>query len=151
MKIEKKLITIEKNVYVADDGKEFASKSECEQHEKDLLEKKNAIVVNELPQFYCYPDEIDSEYDINFYYVRNEAELDAVKQYSFSDPDAIGWGYEVTAFPCWIRVVVEGDYGCGCICSFEDEFASAQRYIMELKNKKAKAEALFHLYDGGKT
>ena len=39
MKIETKSITIERPVFIADDGREFVDREDCEAHEMELLEK----------------------------------------------------------------------------------------------------------------
>lgn len=147
MRVERKLVTIEEVAYVSEDGMVFASESECQQHEKDLVFQKSCVVVKDLPYFSCSPENVDIDNSITFYFVRNEAELDAVMHHSFYDEDAEGWSFEAPAYPCWIRVLVNGDTGCGYISTFDEEVASAEGYVRELKKEKAKVEALFHLVD----
>lgn len=142
MRVERKLVTTEKVTYVSEDGLVFTSESECQQHEKDLVFQKSCVVVKDLPHFSCYPGDVDTDFEITFYFVRNEAELDAVMHHSFYDEDAMGWSFEAPAYPCWIRVLVNGDTGCGYIITFDEEVASAEGYVRKLKEEKAKTEAM---------
>lgn len=94
--------TYEVNTYIADDGKEFATKADCEKYES-LLKKKeaeNALRELRIPELdditplHSDPDDFTSYHSFHWYKVENEEDVDKLEQ-MYEDA-----GYIINSFDC---------------------------------------------------
>lgn len=111
MRIEKE----PRSVYIAEDGKRFESKTECEDYERALERKNNfkalkgkvdaiECIENSYPPFgYSYVD--DERYEYRWYKPKNQEEVDALNRFFNVD---VGNGDE--AVGRWVGVEIDGDY-----------------------------------------
>lgn len=134
MKVVERVVERKEKVYVASDGREFFSEGECEAYEFRILYDEAQKAVSQIPKASCNPPG-DSGYDRSYrlYYVRNADELDAVKQYEFTNPDAAGHEFEPKSYPCWVRTSAEVDTGYGDMDSIDEVIREAEGYLRELR------------------
>lgn len=140
MRTETRTRNTEYKVYIAEDGIEFYNEKACQNHEGLIRQKQAAITVSKIPKFHMYPNDIDMDAEVTFYRVANHDELEAIKARTFTDKDAEGWDFDTSEFPCWIRVLENGE-GSGYIITLEDEIQSALGYAENLRKEKEKIEA----------
>ena len=104
MRVEKKKKkkTYEVNTYIADDGKEFATKADCEKYES-LLKKKEAEdalwelripELDDITPLHSDPDDFTSYHSFHWYKVENEEDVDKLEQ-MYEDA-----GYYIQYFEC---------------------------------------------------
>lgn len=134
MKVVERVAEKKEKIYVASDGREFFSEGECVAYEFRILYDEARKVVGQIPKARCNPPG-DSGYDRSYmlYYVRNADELDAVKQYEFTNSEASGYEFEPKSYPCWIRTSADVDTGCGEIDSIDEVIREAEGYLRELR------------------
>lgn len=108
-KIEK--VTLEKHLYIADDGKEFLTKEGCLSYENDLTKSRAQDIVNRIPHFVYSPEWETSDYSWDWYFVSNQMELDAVRAVLYNY-EAAAHEFEAPSFPCWLAFTSDCDgYG----------------------------------------
>ena len=82
---EQRVVTETYNIYIADDGKEFDTKKQCEMYEKEQLFLKKEKSVNMLKLSYdllpltLYDDW--RECDVDWYRIENETQYNTLKEY----------------------------------------------------------------------
>ncbi len=69
-------IEVDKNIYIAIDGKEFNSSWDCERYEERFLTEQ---ALSKIKQKYIYVDEFNLP--STFYYISNDEELKFIKKY----------------------------------------------------------------------
>lgn len=122
--VKQELRSVHKEVdvtyYVTEDGQEFEYLEAAEQHEK-LMKIKQAGVNVDLPA------------EINFYYVQNIEEIEAI----MGDDFVNGNTEEINEYnyPCWVGIETINSYGYG------DEY-----FLTNLSDVKDKCEKYFEMY-----
>lgn len=93
IRVEKRVVEVEDKIYIAVDGKEFATEAECVAHEEDLDNEQiraeaEKFEIKELED--TYPLDVDAQYindnhGFKWYKVNNEEEFEAVAKAYRSD------------------------------------------------------------------
>lgn len=104
---EERLCVVERSVFIASDGTEFATAAGCFSHEFNLAEK----VVNSLPHFdftpYCCAVDVTWEW----YYVTCQEDVDTIRAVRYNT-DSGDYVASDPVFPCWLACSVDDDgYG----------------------------------------
>ncbi len=113
IRTEKRVIEIEDKIYIAEDGKEFGTRADCERYEDKLQEQKVKAEAEklELKELDIYPLDIDAQYisdahSFAWYKVNNAEEFETIlKAYNMDD-----FGY-LKVYPETICVEHEGTWG----------------------------------------
>lgn len=129
--MKQELRTVERMVFIASDGKEFPTKASCIAYEAKLQEEHDEKIVKKLPWFPMLPPEADYDNGYNFYFVRDEHELEALKRYVFCN-DASANEFEPEKYPTWVRCVSEND-GYGQIDDVGTYIESIEEYVFNLE------------------
>lgn len=133
MKAEKR--TVEQDVFIATDGTEFISRSECKAYEKQLERDKCTEIVRALP---TVPDMIqgsDDNLTRQFYFVTNGNELNDLIKFLFNE-DAIANEFFTEEYPIWVLCTWDS-----CGYGYVD---NAEYYIGEIENSVAYMREMLH-------
>lgn len=80
--IPAKTILVEK--YISNDGQEFSSKIECEQHEKKLEIAKHPVIASRIENVSTFYD----DFNATMYYISSEDDLDFLRE------NWVIWGFD---------------------------------------------------------
>ena len=110
---EERVVVNEYKKYIAEDGKEFDTKRECQNYELDLaIEKaeektKQFIIDVDITPLTLYDD--FRECDTKWYKVNSIDDLETVKEY-YSLKSGDEYGYNVYSFPAIVCIADYDDY-----------------------------------------
>lgn len=69
------------DIYIAEDGSEHITDSECLMYERNLKEKRAKAVVNNIKQISSLYPNADASYEYYWYYIENEEQRKALQDY----------------------------------------------------------------------
>lgn len=114
---------ITKDIYIAEDGREFLTKEECEKYE-DFV--KNTLSRIRYFRIICEPDLTETGY----YQRHIDVAVLAPKWYAYQKEVAFEW-----ALRKFGHYLMEGVQGCGFMPSFEIMMISREEYEKELVSR----------------
>ena len=131
IKTEKRMVEQLINTYIAEDGKEFNTRADCENYEDKLQEQKIKAEAEklELKELDLYPLDIDaqyisSEHSFAWYKVNNAEEYETIlKAYNMDD-----YGY-IKSYPEVVCVEYEGYWGRDAWIHLLSEMKTATEYF----------------------
>lgn len=135
MREETRVVNIpaRKTVYIADDGKEFPTKSSCIDYE-NVVRRMNALGrIADLPHFGLYAPgagNFDDDPTWTWYKISSEEDLDDIKVALYCN-DASANEFETDVYPTWVLAVVD-DMGYGWIETYDDYIEEVRSHIAEL-------------------
>ena len=145
-----------KKVYVADDGEEFGSESECREYEREQEQQAAEKRVQKIPHFEFAPPfagEFDDDPTWTWYYIRSEDDLADIKLALYS-PDCTANNFELDAFPTWVAATSDGS-GYGTFWTVEEVIDCMEDFKKSLEEKCKTTEndmARYpELYEGERT
>lgn len=135
MKERVEIMQTTRTIYVADDGMEFNSKTQCAEHENALKQYAAEKKIRELPCFELYPPGAGGHEDDDtyaWYRVSSEEELENLKTALYCD-DCSANEFELFAYPAWVLAVTDGE-GYGWMQTYDDYIEEMRRHLAELDN-----------------
>lgn len=123
IKEEKKVIEQIIHTYISDDGKEFKTQKECEQHEKDLLTNELEQKAMSIKHISYTPIAVDNDHEYRWFYVTNQVELETVQNY-YNQNAPLEINYSNISFPEWIGIEEGYDndiYEVGTITQYQKD------------------------------
>ena len=90
--------------YIADDGMDFYTKSDCLNYERRIKAVDAKKRMDTLPHFCECPPFVSDEEDWNWFYVKNQEEVKDIAIVLF-DIDSVAHSFQPKQFPCWVAAV----------------------------------------------
>lgn len=137
MKIEIREVIQKHTVYISEDGIEFPTEVECEEHEQQITEHKLYDIADKLPHFEMDLPGADYDTDYVWSYCNTKEEVEAVfvrylcpeERLFYSDED-----FNKNSLPGWVLTATD-DAGYGFICDAKNYLGLLSQWLDEVKKK----------------